>query len=149
MPSGATSKYGFPYLASTDEPDLPLATRSLAEGVEAEVERMDAGYRYLETLRFTSTGTHAFIKADHPLARAARIECQGSGGAGGGSPTTAASQTSAGSGGAGGDYASLWVLMSSLAASVTVTVPGGGAPGSVGGTGGNGAAASFGALCIG
>ncbi|MET9350171.1 hypothetical protein [Streptomyces termitum] len=93
---------------------------------------------------FSGVGSDTWNK---PLgARSIRVQVQGSGGAGGGAPTTVHAtelRTSAGSGGAGGGYGESWFSANTLADSVTVTVPAGGV--GVSGTGGgSGSTASFG-----
>jgi hypothetical protein len=73
------------------------------------------------------------------------VEVQASGGGGGGGGATGAGEWSFGDGGGGGEYASGWFLATVLAATVTVTIPAGGA-GGVGAVAGTTAGnASFGA----
>jgi hypothetical protein len=102
------------------------------------------GYRYNSTVYFTSNGT--FTKATYPWLRAIRVKCQGGGGGGGGCATTTASQVSAGVSGGGGVYAESFITdISSLSASVTVTVGSSGAGGSAGNNAGStGGTSSFG-----
>lgn len=76
-------------------------------------------------------------------ARLIRVQCQGSGGSGGGAPATGLSQVSCGSGGAGGGYGESWFSANAIDQSVTVTVPAGGV-GASGAAGTSGATASFG-----
>jgi len=104
-----------------------------------------AGYRFVETVYFTSSGT--FTKATYPWLRAIRVKVQGAGGGGGGVPASPLNETAAGAGGGGGAYAEKFITdIAGLDASVTVTR-------GAGGTGGDGTAAattggnsSFGAL---
>lgn len=105
---------------------------------------ISTGYRLLQTLYFTSSGT--FSKGSYPLAKAVRVRLVGAGGGGSGSAATStAPQISFGNGGGGGGYAEALIPVSSLATSETVTVGAGGtstgaAPGTAGGT------SSFGSL---
>jgi hypothetical protein len=96
-------------------------------------------YRYATTLYFTSSGT--FSKADYPWLRAIKVTAQGAGGAG-----SSASFPFGGHGGGAGSCAISFITdISSLAASVTVTVGAGGigVASNVGSDGGN---SSFGSL---
>lgn len=106
------------------------------------IRRVDlqAGYRYLTTVKFVLNGN--FIKANYPGLRAVLARVQGAGAAGGGAAVTGASQTSAGGGGGGGSYAESFFLESELSASEPIVV-GVGGNGVAGGTGGNGGSSSF------
>lgn len=42
-PSGATAKYGFPYLLESDAPDVAAATEDLANAIEAIITSYDVG----------------------------------------------------------------------------------------------------------
>lgn len=79
-----------------------------------------------------------FTKANHPGMRWARVICQGSGGAGGGSPATAAGESAVGSGGSAGEMRELTIALDDLAAVETVSISAGGlgVPNSDGGVGG-------------
>lgn len=102
-------------------------------------------YRYVQTVKFTSSGT--FSKASYPGIKAVRIRAVGGGGGGGGSGAAVAAQHSSGSGGGGGGYAEKFVLESSLTSSVTVTIGAGGGGGS-GVAGGAGGSTSFGSHAV-
>lgn len=108
--------------------------------------RGEVAYAYQQTVQFTANGT--FTKANYPLARKIRVKVQAPGGGGGGSGTAAASQSTSAGGGGGGGYAESFLDVATLASTITVTVPAGGAGGSAGaGNNGTGAsAASFGSL---
>ena len=100
------------------------------------------GYKYMQTVRYTSNGT--FTKASYPGLKAVNIRLVGGGGGSQGMATY-----SAGAGGGGGGYAEKFVLASALSASETVTVGAGGTAGaSGGGNGGNGGSSSFGTHCV-
>ena len=107
------------------------------------------GYLYQQTVYFTSSGT--FTKATYPWLRAIRVKVQGAGGGGGGVATTGAGQSAVASGGTGGVYAESFITdISSLSASVTVTVGAGGAGGAAGNNNGvTGGASSFGTAVVG
>ena len=91
------------------------------------------GYRYVDTIYFTSDST--FTKASYPWLRAIRVKVQGAGGGGGSTDyCNSAGEAAASSGGGGGGYAESFITdIASLASSVTVTVGTGGA----GATGGD------------
>jgi hypothetical protein len=89
------------------------------------------GYRLLQTLVYTSSGT--FTKASYPGLKAIRIRAVGGGGGGGSAATASTGNHSAGGGGGGGGYAEKFVQAVSLATSETVTVGAGGSGGSGGG----------------
>lgn len=103
------------------------------------------GYRYSETIKFTSSGT--FSKASYPGIRAVRVRVVGGGGGGGGSATAAAGQNSYGTGGGGGGYAEAFILASALSSSVTVTVGAGGTS-AVASEGTSGSSSSFGTAVV-
>lgn len=109
----------------------------LAAGVAA-----NGGMRYVQTVKFTASGT--FTKATYPWLKAVRVRVQAAGGAGGGAVAAGSGAHSAGGGGGGGGYAEATILASALAASTTVTV-GAGGTGVAGGTGNTGGSSSFGA----
>lgn len=89
------------------------------------------GYRYVDTLYFTSSGT--FTKATYPWLRAVRVKCQAGGGGSGSGDAMSAGEAVASGGGGGGCYAESFITdIASLAASVTVTVGSGGAGGAGG-----------------
>jgi hypothetical protein len=106
--------------------------------------KFNAGYRYLTTLYYTSTGT--FTKASYPNIRAIVVKCQGAGGGGGGTTATTSGQFAAGAGGGGGAYSEKLITdIVGLASSVTVTV-GTGSSGVSTGTATQGGSSSFGSL---
>lgn len=111
----------------------------------ASVVGIGAGYRFVQKVIFTSSGS--FLKASYPGVRAIRVMVVGGGGSGGGAGAASAGQNSQGSGGGAGGYAESWITdIAGLASSVAVTVGAGGA-GRVGlGDGLDGSASSFGAL---
>jgi hypothetical protein len=112
----------------------------------AAADELETGYRYVQTLYFTSNGT--FTKASYPWLRAIRVKCQAGGGGGAGSPVTTSVQRVAGAGGSGGNYAESFITdIAGLNASVTVTRGAGGA-GGADGTGSAGGNSSFGALVV-
>lgn len=114
-------------------------------GLKPSLDILRYGYRYVQTLYFTSSDT--FDKGDYPWLRALRVRLVGGGGAGGGSIATSSSGNhSNGVGGSAGGYAEAFITdIDALAASVTVTVGAGGA-GVTASTGGSGGSSSFGAL---
>ena len=96
-----------------------------------------------QVITYSTPGVTAFTKASYPNATHAKIRVVGAGGGGGGATLDAYR----GAGGGGGGYAEETVALSSLAASVNVTVGSGGAGGSFG-TGSTGGTSSFGSLLI-
>lgn len=117
--------------------DTALATD--AEVTANFIAKAD-GYAPREVVYFTSSGS--FTKATYPWLRAIRIKVVGGGGSGGGAGTTGSTQCGASSGGAAGGYAERFFTdISSLDATVTVTVGTGGAATSTytGNTGGTSA----------
>jgi hypothetical protein len=105
------------------------------------------GYRFLQTVVFTASGT--FTKASYPGLRAVRIRAVGGGGGGGRANSAATGNHSSGSGGGGGGYAESFVLAASLGTTETVTIGAGGAGGtSVTGQGGDGGNTSFGTKAV-
>jgi hypothetical protein len=138
---------------ATNTTNLNLIKPDLTDPVDigdinSNMDTLDAlgvGYRYVQTVYYTSSGT--FVKADYPWLRAIRVRCVGGGGAGGG--TTAGFTASGPGGGGGGGYAESFITdIAGLDASVTVTrgAGGSGVSGSTGNAGGN---SSFGSLVIG
>src|SRR5690606_9858574 len=106
----------------------------------AGIDFLRAGYRYLDTVYFASSGT--FSKADYPEARAIRVKLVGGGGAGGGSVSGA--NYSVGQGGGAGGCAEAFITdLAALDASVAVTIGAGGV-GQTAGPGTAGGATSFG-----
>lgn len=99
-----------------------------------------AGYRYLQTLTYTSSGT--FAKASYPGIKAARIRTVGAGGGGGGAPFANTGNHSAGGGGGGGGYAEAIIFEPDLLASEPITIGAGGTGGNT--TGNIGGTTSFG-----
>lgn len=88
------------------------------------------GYRFLESVHFTATGT--FTQADYPGLVAVVAEVQGGGGGSGGTAATGAGQSAVGSGAGAGGYARKLILASALSAAETVTVGTGGTAGTAG-----------------
>lgn len=121
--------------------ELMGSANYLLETLSQAAPQLLAGYRYVQTLVFTSSGT--FTKANYPDIRAVRVRVIGGGGAGGGAVAAGSGAHSAGGGGGGGGYAESFVLASNLPESVTVTV-GAGGTGVVGDNGTSGGASSFG-----
>jgi hypothetical protein len=94
------------------------------------------GYRFVQTLYFTSSGT--FTKATYPWLRAIKIKVQAGGGGSGGVATTPAGTWNASAGGGGGGYAErFFTNIASLDASVTVIVGNGGAGAAAGNNSGS------------
>jgi hypothetical protein len=126
-----TSPFGFPYPEDTDlVRDGAQDIENLATGVN---DYLTGGYLYAGTRYYTSSGT--FLKAD-PFGtgdielRAIRVRLVGGGGGSPAVSATGAGELRAGSGGGGGCYAEkFYATVSSLSASVTVTVGAGGAAG--------------------
>ena len=102
---------------------------------------VDAGYRYLQTVRFTANGT--FTQANYSGLRAVRVRVIGGGGGGGGATTTTSGGQSAGAGGGGGGYSEKFILISALGTNETVTIGAGGV-GVSGDDGNTGGTTSFG-----
>jgi hypothetical protein len=102
------------------------------------------GYRYVDTIYYTSSGT--FAKADYPWLRAIRVRVVGGGASGGGAEITGAGVVSVGSGGSAGGYSESFITdIAGLTASVTVT-RGAAGVGVVGASGAAGGSSSFGAI---
>lgn len=99
-------------------------------------------YRFVDTQRFTSSGT--FFLSNYPGIKAIRVRMVGGGGGGGGAVLSAAATASMGSGGQAGGYSESFILASALASSVTVT-RGAGGTGVNGAAGNPGTDSSFGA----
>jgi hypothetical protein len=110
-----------------------------------QVAALQTGYRLVQTLYFTSSGT--FTKASYPWLRAIRVKCQAAGGGGGGADSTPIGAATIGRSAGGGAYAESFITnIAALDASITVTRGAGGA-GGVGGAGGtNGGNSSFGSI---
>ena len=117
------------------------ANSSATNGVEWATQE---GYRLVETIYYTSSGT--FTKATYPWLRAVTATVVAGGGGGGGAAATGASQsTTGGPGGGGGAAIANLIPATSLGESVTVTVGAGGAGGTAGANNGSsGGASSFG-----
>jgi hypothetical protein len=114
-------------------PGSVLRSNEVAPGV--------AGYRYVDTIYYTSNST--FTKATYPWLRAIRVKCQGAGGGGGGSVGQGA-----GLSGGGGAYGEAFITdIAGLDASVTVTRGAGGAGGAAGNNNGSaGGQSAFGTI---
>lgn len=120
---GTTTNFALPYPEPTD----PVAdgAQNIEDLADATDEVLAQGYRYVETVYYTSSGT--FTKASYSWLRAIRVRMVGGGGAGAGAVTTTASTVSMSSGGQGGNYAEKWITdIAGLSASETVTVGAGG-----------------------
>jgi hypothetical protein len=106
------------------------------------------GYRFVETVYFTSSGN--FVKANYPYLRAIRVRMVGGGGGSGGTPAGNATNGALSRGGAGAGYAESFLTnIAGLSSSVTVTVGAGGAAGAAGANAGStGGASSFGTLVV-
>lgn len=150
MPS--TPVFGWPYEhPQTDEPGVTLhggldgTHPILAEEIERDVAGLLTGYRFLQRVIYTESGS--FVLGDYPGARMVRVVCQAGGGAGGGGAATSSSERSGGTGGGGGEYAESWLPADILPSTVTVTVGAGGAAvaGAAGLAGGD---SSFGNLVV-
>ncbi len=144
-----TPVYGFPYQALGDAPNGPVLGQGLAESVEAQVQRLDVGYRFSQTVYYTANGT--FAKASYPGLRAVRVRLVGGGGGSGGRAATAAGEATESGGGGGGGYCEKWISAAALGTSEAVTVGAGGTAGASGGGSGagTGGATSFGAFMTG
>lgn len=95
-----------------------------------------------------AAGVTSWDKATYPEANWLRVRVIGAGGGGAGA-TSAASQIIARGGGGGGSYSESWLEVSTLTASVTVTVGTGGTGGvAANGAGGAGGSSSFGAYVV-
>jgi hypothetical protein len=133
---------------ATNTPNLNLIKPDLTDPVDigdlnSNMDILDVlgrGYRYVETIYYTSSGT--FVKANYPWLKAIRVRLVGGGGGGGGSVATGAGQFNANGGGGGGGYAESFITdIAGLPASIDVTRGAGGAAGTTagasGGTGGD------------
>lgn len=147
-----TRVFGWPYeRPDADQPGVTLhggldgSHPILAEEIERDVARLLTGFRFLQRVIYTASGS--FVKANYPGLRAVRVVCQAGGGAGGGGAATSGSERSGGTGGAGGEYAESWLSADILPSTVTVTVGAGGAAvtGAAGLAGGD---SSFGDLVV-
>ena len=109
------------------------------------IDELEVGYRYVDSVYFTSNGT--FTKADYPWLRAVRLKMVGGGGGGGGAAATGATTTCAASGGGAGVYGEVFITdIAALSSSITVTVGAGGGGGAAGANdGAAGGTTSFGA----
>ena len=147
-----TRVFGWPYeRPDADQPGVTLhggldgSHPILAEEIERDVARLLTGFRFLQRVIYTESGS--FVKANYPGLRMVRVVCQAGGGAGGGAVATSSSERSAGRGGGGGEYAESWLPADILPSTVTVTVGAGGegVPGAEGLPGGD---SSFGTLVV-
>jgi hypothetical protein len=133
---------------NTSDASKPVSTATqTALNLKANISD---GYRYVDTLYYTSSGT--FTKASYPWLRAIKVKLVGGGGGGCGGKPTSSVEVSTGNGGSGAAYAESFITnISGLASSVTVTRGAGGAGGvggTTGGTGGQGGTSSFGSLVV-
>jgi hypothetical protein len=103
-----------------------------------------AGYTYMGTAIFTSSGT--FNRALYPNLRAIRVRVQAAGGAGGGAGATSAAMMSYGAGGGAGGYAESFITDLGLVGASQVVTVGAGGTGVANATGNSGGASSFGTL---
>lgn len=147
---GDTAALGFTPRSLIDPLVLRVGQRIRCELVGGEpvvlgVNGGAVGYRFMQTVIFTATGS--FTKASYPWLRAIRARGVGGGGAGGGLTTGTAVNGRAG-GGAGGYSEKFITDIAALAASETITVGTGGTGGT--GNGADGVASSaFGMTCNG
>jgi hypothetical protein len=103
------------------------------------------GINAVRVTKFTSNGTYT----PDPNLIVAKIECQGSGGAGGSCAASATNDINGAGGGGSGAYALKWATKSNIGASQTVTVGAAGAAAAAGqNKGGNGNSSSVGTLCV-
>lgn len=103
-----------------------------------------AGYRYLQTVSYTSSGT--FKKASYNGIKALRVRLVGGGGAGGAARPATTGAHSSGGGGGGGGYAEAFLLSATIADTENITVGAGGVGTSTAGTAGG--SSSFGTFCV-
>ena len=139
---------------ATNTTNLNLVKPDLTDPVDIDVlngnadilDGLGVGYRYVQTIYYTSNGT--FTKASYPWLRAIRVKVCGGGGGGGGATTTAVGNVAFGISGGGGAYAESFITdIAGLDASVTVTRGAGGAGAPAGNnSGGTGGQSSFGGL---
>lgn len=102
------------------------------------------GTRVVTTV-FTASGPYT----PSPGLVTAVVECLGGGGAGGGAgPTPNATTLMSGGGGGSGGYSRIALAAALVVGGVNVTIGAGGQPAAPPGTGTNGHATSFGALCV-
>lgn len=105
------------------------ATNTTVTNLQTQVTNNENAQVY-ELITYTTDGT--FTKATYPWAKSIRVRAVGGGGGSGGTVATTGSEVCGGGGGGGGSYAEGRLDISSLSASVTVTVGGGGAAASDG-----------------
>lgn len=122
------------------------AVRAVTPAGLASVVGIGTGYRFVQRVVFTSSGT--FSKASYPGLRAIRVLAIGGGGSGAGAGGASGGMNSYGTGGGSGAYAESFITdIVGLAASVSVTVGAGGNASAAGAIdGSDGSASSFGAL---
>lgn len=126
----STTTHGFPYLVSSDPPDIAGITLAMA----TESELYAAANR--ATTVYTTSGTLA--SSVYPNALYLEFTCVNGGGGSGGNPACSSTAAVSG-GGAGGATSVARVAVSSITFPVTITVGAAGAAGSSGtGAGGTG-----------
>lgn len=159
---GTTPNYSIPTPNDGDQWNLVTDLDGMANVIDTAIKGVDNdvttlensvsiltnGYRRVQTIYFTSSGT--FTKASYPWLKAIQVKVQAGGGGGGGCGTTGTGAIAAGKGGTGGVYAEGFITnISDLPASVTCTVGSGGTGGAAGSNNGNaGGDSSFGTSII-
>lgn len=120
------------------------SVRAVSPAGLASVVGIGTGYRFVQRVIFTSSGT--FTKASYAGLRAIRVIAIGGGGSGAGAAGASTGMNSYGTGGGSGAYAESFITnIAGLATSVAVTVGAGGSATSAGALAGNdGSASSFG-----
>ena len=143
---GSTTFRGYAIPDPGDQPNGLTQIRALAQDIDDDVANLARGFRLLDVLVITSTGT--FVKANYPGIREVEVECTGGGGGSGSAAATTGSQKSVGTGGGGASYAYRLLSASDLSASEDVTVGAGGSGGTSGGSGNTGGTTQFGTSAL-
>jgi len=116
MPNTASGYYFADGSTPMSAEDISAAEATAAEAVFSGFQT--GNYFFRQTVRFTSSGTFAFTKADYPWLRAVRVKCVAPG-----APGSGGNSTSRGTAGGGaGETAESWILVADLAASEAVVV---------------------------